>query len=83
MIRAHGGLATADLTGRRWRSYVDCRGTRPRKDDDMTRTLIRALALLAAAARAAAAAEAGRPPARRDLDRLGVDPAAFASIGNG
>lgn len=49
----------------------------------MTRTLIRALALLAAAARAAAAAEAGRPPARRDLDRLGVDPAAFASIGNG
>lgn len=36
------------------------------------------------AARAAAAAvEVGRPAAARDLRRLGIDPAAFTTIGHG
>lgn len=34
----------------------------------------------ASAVRAAAATNAGRAPAARDLERLGIDPAAFAAI---
>ncbi len=46
----------------------------------LPRRLLAAADLLAAAGRVAGAVEGGWPPRGRDLDRLGVDPAQFATI---
>ncbi len=46
----------------------------------LPRRLLAAADLLAAAGRAAGAVEGGHAPERRDLARLGVDPALFAAI---
>lgn len=46
----------------------------------LPRRLVAAAEVLAAAGRAAGAVEGGWSPLRRDLDRLGVDPAQFATI---
>lgn len=47
----------------------------------MNTRLINAIEVLGSASRAAAAADSNRQPNARDLDRLGIDPAAFAKIG--
>ncbi len=46
----------------------------------LPRRLLDAAEVLAAAGRAAGAVEGGWSPDRRDLARLGVDPALFAAI---
>jgi hypothetical protein len=46
----------------------------------LTRSFHRTFAALAAAARAASAVEAHRTPKARDLEALGIDPAAFKNV---